>query len=83
MVKLAMGSGVGLRASKTKKRDLAAFFMSGAPGRIRTSDPLVRSYELENQLADLFNVLAVAPVAKCATEPDFSALTSAKLRQRF
>ena len=55
----------------------------GAPGRIRTSDPLVRSPEPESQLADLFINLAVAPVANCTTSLRLSVPSPAKYRQTY
>ena len=59
------------------------FHLYGAPGRIRTSDPLVRSPELESRVVELFTNLAVAPVAIRTTLPGSSQLSPAKSRQSF
>ena len=62
------GAHVSLRAQTV---EIACPVRMGVKNRIRIC-------ELETQLADLFNFM-VAPVAKCATEHRFSALTSAPI----
>ena len=55
----------------------------GAPGRIRTSDPLVRRHGQESQVVELFTNLAVAPVANRTISQGSSGLSPAKSRQSF